>query len=235
MSSLRQIEANRRNSQESTGPTSVTGKAVSSMNALKTGIHAKSLILPTEDRSELDRLTAEYYQHYRPASPKARVLLDEIVYCEWTLRRLRVAETQLWLYGHQAVYKPDDKFPLGQSCMKDARQFNQLQWRVDSTRRALHRNFQALEQLQAAVPNPTPDPALAPAPAQGQPALDPPSLSPSPHTTSPQIGFVPSTPISSLPQAPQAPVPGARWPGAAPREAMCLTSECSDLILNCNK
>jgi hypothetical protein len=36
MSTLRQIEANRRNAQKSTGPTSVTGKAASSMNALKT-------------------------------------------------------------------------------------------------------------------------------------------------------------------------------------------------------
>jgi hypothetical protein len=35
MSTLRQIEANRRNAQKSTGPTSVTGKAASSMNALK--------------------------------------------------------------------------------------------------------------------------------------------------------------------------------------------------------
>src|ERR1035441_4631947 len=38
MSTLRQIDANRRNAQKSTGPTSVTRKAVSSMNALKTGI-----------------------------------------------------------------------------------------------------------------------------------------------------------------------------------------------------
>jgi hypothetical protein len=35
MASQRQIEANRRNAQKSTGPTSVTGKATSSMNALK--------------------------------------------------------------------------------------------------------------------------------------------------------------------------------------------------------
>ena len=43
MSTRRQIEANRRNAQKSTGPPSVTGKAASSMNALKTGIYAKSL------------------------------------------------------------------------------------------------------------------------------------------------------------------------------------------------
>ena len=34
MATLRQIEANRRNALKSTGPTSVTGKAISSMNAL---------------------------------------------------------------------------------------------------------------------------------------------------------------------------------------------------------
>ena len=55
MSTLRQIEANRRNAQKSTGPTSVTGKAASSMNALKTGIHAKSLVLPSENPAELER------------------------------------------------------------------------------------------------------------------------------------------------------------------------------------
>ena len=68
MSTPRQIEANRRNAQKSTGPTSVTGKAVSSMNALKTGIHAESLLLPSENLADLDQLTADYYQHHQPAS-----------------------------------------------------------------------------------------------------------------------------------------------------------------------
>src|ERR1035437_5419219 len=67
MSTLRQIEANRRNSEKSTGPTSVTGKAASSMNALKTGIHAKSLVLPSEKVADLEQLIDEYYQHHRPA------------------------------------------------------------------------------------------------------------------------------------------------------------------------
>ena len=35
MATQRQIEANRRNARKSTGPASVRGKAVSSMNALK--------------------------------------------------------------------------------------------------------------------------------------------------------------------------------------------------------
>src|ERR1019366_4248450 len=99
MSTLRQIEANRRNAQKSTGPTSVTGKATSSMNALKTGIHAKSLVLPTENLADLQQLIDEYYQSHRPASPEARLLLDDVIRCEWTLRRLGVAETQLFEYA----------------------------------------------------------------------------------------------------------------------------------------
>src|ERR1039457_3758568 len=48
MSTLRQIEANRRNAQKSTGPASVTGKAVSSMNALdrtSTRLNASHLVI----------------------------------------------------------------------------------------------------------------------------------------------------------------------------------------------
>jgi hypothetical protein len=193
MSTQPQIEANRRNSQKSTGPTSVTGKAVSSMNALKTGIHANRLVLPTEDQSELDRLTAEYYQHYQPASPKARVYLDEIIRCEWLLRRLSIAETELWQYSHQEAYRQENEFPLGQACIRDGRAFNQLQWRVDATRRALHRGFQALEQLQGA---PLPPPAIAPVVEPSPASPNPPPLIQSPQTTSSQIGFVPATPIA---------------------------------------
>ncbi len=91
MSSLRQIEANRRNALKSTGPTSVMGKAVSSMNALKTGIHAKSLVLPSEKLADLEQLMEEYYHHHQPASPEARLLLDDLINCEWTLRRLHAA------------------------------------------------------------------------------------------------------------------------------------------------
>ena len=49
MSSLRQIEANRLNSQKSTGPRSAEGKAAASMNALKSGIDAQSNIIRGEN------------------------------------------------------------------------------------------------------------------------------------------------------------------------------------------
>jgi hypothetical protein len=202
MSTLRQIEANRRNAQKSTGPTSVTGKAASSMNALKTGIHAKSLVLPTEKLADLELLIDEYYHSHHPASPEARILLDDLIRCEWTLRRLGVAETQLFEYAHQEAFTAEDDFPLGQSCMNQHKSFGQLQWRIDSTRRALYRALHTLQQLEAAQSQSDP------------PALDPPSLPPSPQTTSPQIGFVPA-PAPACPQP-----PSAGRPAPVPRDML---------------
>ena len=194
MSTLRQIEANRRNAQKSTGPTSVTGKAASSMNALKTGIHAKSLVLPSEKLADLELLIDEYYQHHDPTSPEARALVDDLIRCEWLQRRLHTAETQLWAFDYKEAWTPDNQYPLGQTASRKSKAFGQLQWRINCTRRASQRALQDLRQLKAETPTaPTPAPPVEPDP----PALQPPALPPSPKATSPQIGFVPSTPISS--------------------------------------
>jgi hypothetical protein len=185
MSTLRQIEANRRNAQKSTGPISVTGKAASSMNALKTGIHAKSLVLPNENPAELDELVEDSYRSFHPTTPEARSLVDEFIYCEWSLRRLRAAETQSWQHQDHTAYSGPAKYPLGYSATQYGNTFSRLQYRMDATRRARERALQSLKQLQAeAEAAPAPDPA------------NPPSLTPSPQTTFPLIGFVLPTPAS---------------------------------------
>jgi hypothetical protein len=194
MSSLRQIEANRRNAQKSTGPTSVTGKAVSSMNALKSGIHAKSLVLPSEKLADLEQLIDDYYQRHNPDSPEARLCLDEVIHCEWLLRRYRTAETQMWQYQAQSAYADEQKYPLGKSATSHSTPFSKLQYRVDATRRAYHRALKALKELKAEA-------ASAPAPLVDSPA----PANPDPQTTSPQIGFVPPTPSTGPLQPPSAP------------------------------
>ena len=209
MSTLCQIEANRRNAQKSTGPTSVTGKATSSMNAFKTGIHAKSLVLPSENRADLDQLIADYYLHHQPASPDARAFVDDLIYCEWTLRRLRAAETQAWRYQSDNKYSDPQKYPLGQSVTANPNSFSKLQYRLDATRRARWRALDALAKLKTeAAAAPTAAPGPAPEVEPPIPVIDPPSLTPSPQTTAPQIGFVPSVPPAAPPQpAPRGPSP----------------------------
>jgi hypothetical protein len=196
MSTLRQIEANRRNAQKSTGPTSVPGKAVSSMNALKTGIHAKSLILPSEKLADLEQLIDEYYQSHNPTTPETRSLVDDLIYGEWLKRRLRAAETQIWAYDHQENYRPDPTYPLGQTAASRGKAFAQLQWRIECTRRASRQALQDLQQLQAqAAPAP-----VAKSAAESTPG---PSVTPTPETTSLEIGFVLHNPPSDAPAAPE--------------------------------
>jgi hypothetical protein len=203
MSSQRQIEANRRNAQKSTGPTSVTGKAASSMNALKSGIHAKTLVLPSEKLADLEQLIDDYYQRHLPDSPEARFHLDEVIHCEWLLRRYRAAETQMWQYQAQSAYADEQKYPLGKSATSHSTPFSKLQYRVDATRRAYHRALKALKELEAEVAASAP--AAAPPDHPGAP-----SLNPSPQITSPQIGFVLPTP-SAAPSDPYQPVPAAQY------------------------
>ena len=192
MSSQRQIEANRRNAQKSTGPTSVTGKAISSMNALKSGIHAKSLVFISEKLADLEQLIDDYYRRHQPGSPEARFHLDEVIHCEWLLRRYRAAETQMWQYQAQSAYADEQKYPLGKSATGHSTPFSKLQYRVDATRRAYHRALKALKELEAEAAA-APVPAVNPVGAPPDPP-DLPSLNPSPQITSPQIGFVLPTP-----------------------------------------
>src|ERR1035438_7107481 len=198
MSTLRQIEANRRNAQKSTGPTSVTGKATSSMNALKTGIHAESLVLPSENLADLEQLTADFYQHHQPTTPDARGLVDELIYCEWMLRRLRVAETQAWQYQSDNKYSDPQKYPLGQSATCHSTTFSKLQYRLDATRRARLRALDALQKLKTEA-------AAAPPTAPGADRTPPPATPPPPPTSS-----TASTPPAAPASAPSMPSKNSR-------------------------
>jgi len=101
MATQSQIDANRRNAQKSTGPVTVTGRNISRLNALKTGIHAKSTVIPGESAEELDELIADYHRQYRPATPEQRFLVDTMVNAEWMLRRYRNIEARLWEFAFQ--------------------------------------------------------------------------------------------------------------------------------------
>jgi recombinational DNA repair protein RecT len=75
MTSLRQIESNRRNAQRSTGPKTQSGKARSSQNAVRHGLTAETVIGPLEDPAD--------YQAFEQAvltktTRLARLLLQEV-------------------------------------------------------------------------------------------------------------------------------------------------------------
>jgi hypothetical protein len=96
MATNAQIHANQLNSQRSTGPSSVEGRAAARFNALKHGMDAQSLIIPGEDPTELEALAHDYHAQFRPHGPEETFLVETLIRTDWNKRRLRRIETGLF-------------------------------------------------------------------------------------------------------------------------------------------
>jgi len=96
MATVAQIAANRANALKSTGPRTPEGKAASSMNALKHGMDAASIVIPGEDPAEYERIAAEYQHDLGPRSAIEQFQVDTIVRSDWQRRRLRRIEAKLY-------------------------------------------------------------------------------------------------------------------------------------------
>ena len=96
MTTQRQIEANRKNSQKSCGPKSPAGKDRSKMNSLQLGLFARSTLLPGEDSKALARLHRELVAQYQPQGPAEKQLADEIAAVKWRLLRCSKVESGLF-------------------------------------------------------------------------------------------------------------------------------------------
>jgi hypothetical protein len=147
---------------QSTGPRSAEGKARSSMNALKSGVYSKSLVIPGEDHAQLDALTAEYYQRFQPVFPEQRDQVDTLVRSTWTLRRLAAAEAQIYLFEMETVYGLSEAAPLGHAFSFGSRVLERLQRMVNANQRNYRNALRELERLQISALGPDPDPATQP-------------------------------------------------------------------------
>jgi hypothetical protein len=96
MATAAQIFANRANAQKSTGPRTVEGKTASSLNALKHGADAASVIIPGEDPAEYDRIVTEYHRDLQPQSALEELQVNIIIHSDWQRRRLQRIETNLY-------------------------------------------------------------------------------------------------------------------------------------------
>jgi len=144
MATPAQILATRQNALKSTGPRTEEGKAVSRFNALKTGIEAKSMVIPGEDAAELEKLAADYHTQFQPADPVERFLVDSMVNAEWQLRRFRKVEAGLWeftLSGQESG--------LGEAYGENLKVFTRLHRRIEAIERSYHRSLRELQRLQA--------------------------------------------------------------------------------------
>jgi hypothetical protein len=91
------VEANRRNSLQSTGPKASAGKKRVARNAIKHGFFSKYLLVQhpqaQESQAEYDELHAAIYADYQPFGGREEMCVEKIVVYSWRLRRLIRSES----------------------------------------------------------------------------------------------------------------------------------------------
>lgn len=95
MTTLKQIEANRRNAQHSTGPVTVEGKDRSSHNAIKHGLFSNAPLIQGEQEKEFNIFSNELLNFLIPQSGMESILVERIITSAWRLRRVIKIESDM--------------------------------------------------------------------------------------------------------------------------------------------
>jgi hypothetical protein len=96
MTTFRQIEANRRNAQLSTGPKTERGKSKSRRNAIRHGLTAETVIDALEDAEDYGAFELAVTADYEARTAVERELVLRLASLLWRLRRATAIESSLF-------------------------------------------------------------------------------------------------------------------------------------------
>jgi hypothetical protein len=96
VTSLRQIEANRRNATRSTGPTTEAGKQRSRQNAIRHGLCAETVVGALEDVEDYKGFEAAIIADFNAETAVERELVLRLASLLWRLRRATSIETEIF-------------------------------------------------------------------------------------------------------------------------------------------
>jgi ribosomal silencing factor RsfS len=157
MATLKQFEANRRNAQKSTGPKTPEGKSAVSMNALRHGLRARTVVLPGEDPTEFHHLCDDLQAEWTPQSRTEQFYVEQMAVSQWKLTRMEVVEVN--------IFKDTD----AKSQLSTLDRLWQAEHRLErSYARAQHE----LERLQKSRPQPAPQPEEPPPAPEAEAAAE---------------------------------------------------------------
>ncbi len=153
-----QLNANRANAQHSTGPTSETGKASASRNALKTGLTGRTVLLPTEDAALYESHLAGFRARYQPVGETELNLVQSLADTEWRLQRIPSLEAAVYAAGRVelAGLFPDEEESIRRPLIEAKifltyqRQLNNLSIQENRLRRQREKDTAALKEIQEA-------------------------------------------------------------------------------------
>jgi hypothetical protein len=143
MASPAQITANRANALLSTGPATPETKSAVRHNAIKYGIHAKSLIIPGEDPEEFEAFKEFQLDAWRPQDTAEQQCVDQLTTTLWRLNRLENAEAQIW------AASMEEGASLGNALEKKSTLLDRVGRMIDRLQRSIRQITKELQRLQA--------------------------------------------------------------------------------------
>ena len=93
------LAANRLNAQLSTGPKTAEGRATASLNAVKTALTGRTVLLPTDDAAEYERHVRAYQDELKPVGQRESDLVQSIADMAWRLARIPGLEMAIYAKG----------------------------------------------------------------------------------------------------------------------------------------
>jgi hypothetical protein len=88
-------EASRINGSKSRGPKTERGRLTASLNAVKHGLSAQTVVLPGEPRQEYESELQGYLDHFAPANKPEADLVRQLAAVSWRLARYASVETNI--------------------------------------------------------------------------------------------------------------------------------------------
>ncbi|HTU45746.1 MAG TPA: hypothetical protein VMF91_11825 [Bryobacteraceae bacterium] len=156
MSTTAQIAANQANSKLSTGPISPDGKAKSSLNAVKTGLTGRTVLLPGDDAAAYEAHVASFFARHQPTGDEERNLVQSLADTEWRLLRIPALELGIYAVGRLefAAEFPNEDAEIRKHLIEAKifltyqRQLNNLSIQESRLRRQREKDTAALRNLQ---------------------------------------------------------------------------------------
>src|SRR6266702_5734953 len=157
MTSERQIEANRRNAQKSTGPKTPEGRAAVRLNGVKHGLTANILVFQGEDESEFTALLDSLEAEHAPATPTEEILVRHLAMASWRLQRLYHLEASAFKICRSNIQRNlDEDFPditdsgrFGYAVMDNAQNLANFPIYEARLERSFHKTLRELQRIRA--------------------------------------------------------------------------------------
>lgn len=150
------IAANQRNAQLSTGPTSEAGRAKSSLNAVKTGLTGRTVLLPSDDAALYEQHLQSFLTRWNPVGDEERNFVQSLADTEWRLARIPSLEAGIYALGRlefAELFPNEDEITRKQLIeskilLTYQRQLNNLSIQENRLRRHREKDTATLKELQ---------------------------------------------------------------------------------------